>query len=178
MNGKTLRLANKYAQAFLNWQGNQFGEKDFWALLRAKQFLVANGLVLNYLNWPSGKMRVRLTRIFLEQFELSSSYVQLVQLLYQHRRMVLLLDVLHCLIEQYQVRNQIACFQIESYPVLRTDQLENFVKYLEIRIGLRILFDTKVNPQLLAGLRASSIQWQWENSISGRLRALQKELIR
>jgi F0F1-type ATP synthase delta subunit len=178
MNGKTLRLANKYAQAFLNWQGDRFSEADFWNCLKARQFLVDHGVVLNYLNWPSEGLREKLSQIFLEKFNLPSSYAQLLKILYQHRRMILLQEVLHCLIEQYQFRNQVACFQIESYPALTETQLADFVQYLEVRVGLKILYHTKVNPELLAGLRASSIQWLWEDSISGKLRALQTELIR
>ncbi len=178
MDGKSLRLANKYAQAFLNWQGDQFDESNFWSVLHARQFLVVHPSIANYLSWPTVGMRVKLIKIFLERFSLPVGCIKLLDVLYRHRRMHLLQHVLHCLIEQYLIKNRQAYFELESYPALTQDQTTKLIYSLESRLGLKILYREWVNPELIAGLRMSSTQWRWEDSISGKLRAIQKELIR
>lgn len=168
-------LARKYAQAFFNVYGSVLTPEHYTALQQAAYWFKNHTLFLFFLKLahitPEHKQNA-LMHVCTDIFAMPVQFTKLITLLVDHKRSFLIKKVIQALIELYQKAHNIEKFTIESSHPLRPEQCEAIVQFLTEQSGKIIHYTTRVNPELIAGIRAESDEHLWERSIRQKLRAL------
>jgi F0F1-type ATP synthase delta subunit len=178
MNKRSLRVSNKYAKAFFNLYGTTLDDKDFWLIKNVLLFLSKSKKVLIYFNWSTTVDRQNLIDIFLQRFKLKSDFSKLLFMLQKKKRVFLLPEVLHCILDLYLVKNNKLFFELQSYPLLSSSQAAQAVEFLKNTTGKDILYISCENKNLIAGLKMQSGRLLYEDTIKCRLQKVCKKLVR
>ncbi len=178
MDLKIWGLALKYTRAFFNYAEDELVEEQFWAMRAALKFLIKRPAVLNYFYWPNSPEAKQLRDLFCQQFGLTVSFSNLILLLQKHERVHLLPSILKLLQEEYVRRKGQLFFEIQSFPELSKSQLQQVVSYLEKETNCAILYEYSQSQQLIAGIRASSVQFLYADNLQQHLQKIQYKLIR
>jgi ATP synthase F1 delta subunit len=166
---ETEGLACKYASALMHHYG--WYERDISWILRLRaiaQFLREHRHHFVYAH------RSLYSAIF-EIFGFHESDIQsMLMLLEQQQRLVILPDVLYRVIDRYKQQHGIEYCRVSSALSLTDAQAEKIKQLLEQRSGKKLLCFYETDPSLIAGIRARSETFVWEDSVEQRLRVLEQ----
>jgi F0F1-type ATP synthase delta subunit len=172
MNQEYSLLCRRYATAFLNVYGDKISLEDCKVLRSAGDFLGSHRSILAFFELPDLRpdRHQQMIDLLVSHFSLPEAIKPLLFLLEKQRQLWLLVEVLFVLVELYLQRNNLMIFSVESFPVLSSEKLEDFKKFLHRQTKKDILCRLKENKDLIAGIRAQSSSLLWEYSIEKKLR--------
>lgn len=188
MNRKAERLARKYARAFLNLYINKLTQNQYEAFLNVHDILVQQKKVLFFLGLamiPDELKHQALEKLFIP-FDCGAQFHRLVLLLLESQRIHLLPLVLNGIIQGYREAHGIVhVFAATSHTLTDTQvqalgaffkELLNAQRAAHTRQVTTVQFETKVTPQLIAGLKVQGDNFLWEYSIDKQLREIEQLL--
>lgn len=167
-------IAKRYAQAFLNIFTIAIG--DLAKLHKAISFLEHHKEIFSLLKVPLLDARIKsqsLDEYVVSKFELPDSFKTLIGLLVKHKRSFLIIDVLKELMIVFQDRQGIETFVISSSTQLDQTQMKKIYAFLADKTHHMIVCESRIDAQLIGGIRMQSADHLWEYSIAKQLRALQ-----
>lgn len=178
MNPEYAHLARKYAQAFIDVAGNQFGIDDFKNSISLKKFLRKNRTILFFLNLSLGaQIRDQAIDHLFKEFSSKELFKKLILLLIRQRRVLLLPDILHHIEDLYQEKSNSMAFTITSSDELPVSDQKTIVSFLEKKTKKNILFEHTVDKDLIAGIRLKSNTLSWEYSVDDHLKKIKQSLL-
>ncbi len=179
MNAIARTLSRRYATAYIQAFDQQFTQKDFDALRSARQFFGAHKQSLYFLSLPTitDKQKLHVMAKAFVHLDLPTSCMQLMTLLVAQKRASLWYDILTYIVKLYQQKHHIMDMCVESAPELDEKQLGVIQQFLADKTGNDIMITYRVNPDLIAGIRACSDTVLWESSIAKKLRAIRLSCI-
>lgn len=167
-------LALRYAQAFLNVYASTINHDDFLNMVALYNHLLQDDQTLIILS--SYKLSEAATEtsvdMLIKKFKLVPAFKNLLRILLEKKRIMLFLDVLKFIIWQYQLKQQVLYFEIESAGHLEQSSLQTIKNFLKKLSGNDIIYTYKVNESLIAGVRAKNAYFLWEDSIKSRLQRI------
>ncbi len=168
-------LARKYAQACINIFLDQINDQDCQNIKQAKQFLRVNHKIILLLGVPSLDFaeKKQALDLFADHFELPEVIKKLLFQLLKDNRTELMHEVLRALYRLYNESKKIMAFEITSSHQISDHDIgiiECFLAHTTKRV---IIYEYKVNSQLIAGIRMQSDTFLWEHSIRKHLRKIQ-----
>ncbi|MDR3551351.1 MAG: ATP synthase F1 subunit delta [Candidatus Babeliales bacterium] len=173
-------ITKKYANAFLNVFIDQISSQTMQQVCLLGDFLVSNHLLLSFLQWPvlSSEVKIKALKELMHKFSLGSPFERLIILLADQKRSYLIGDVLKHICALYAERKNILNFTIESSHDLTADECLVIAQFLANITGASIIYDYKVNKNLIAGIRLQSDTYLWQYSIRTQLDTMKLPLIR
>jgi ATP synthase F1 delta subunit len=172
-------LARRYAQAFVHVFGDTIDIHLIERFRQAADYLTAHKKIMIFLALPcvdDTYKRAMLDRVC-KHLQISPATYKLVALLLKHKRSWLLAEVLYAVAEQLYKARGVEFFTIESFPELDQEQLQKVEHDLAAMTKRTILYRYRINPTLIAGMRAQSRSYLYERSIAGQLRAIRQAFI-
>jgi F-type H+-transporting ATPase subunit delta len=172
MDIRTVSIAKKYAQAFLNVFEQTISPADFDQLCLLGQFLNAHKRALFFLGLPHIPLdeKVRTVTAMINRYKLPVSLSKLFTLLIEDGRSLLMGEVMNQVCEEYRIRNNIQTFAITSSHTLKQEELADIKSLLEHATKTKVVYSYKLDKKLVAGLRLQSATSLWEYSIEKQLR--------
>jgi len=173
-------LAKKYATAFLNVFERDVSLQDISHVCAAGDFLTRNRTLLYFLAWPALSVDVKIKALqdVLEKFRLAYSFEKLVALLAADRRLHIIDAVFSHICLLYMTRKKIANVAITSSHQLSPADIETIEQFLVNITGLSIIYDYKIDKNLIAGIRLQSGTFLWQYSVRKQLDQMKLQLIR
>jgi F-type H+-transporting ATPase subunit delta len=167
-------LAKKYAQAFMNVYGDQLDHDQYRHIPPFTAFLYQNRTVLAFLSIPHipDQNKIDLLASLLNQFLLSPFFVKLVELIIAHKRSRLLPIILEYMYELFQMKYHVVECALSSSHGLSDEEQACVAEYLSQQTGKTVLYTHRLDPTLIAGIRAQAQTFVWEYSIKKKLNAL------
>lgn len=171
MDIRTVYIAKKYAEAFLNVFGDTISAADFEQLCLLGDFLSTHKRALFFWGLPHIPLteKIRTLIEIIERYKLPKSLSKLFTLLIEDGRSMLMGQVVKQVCEGYRIRNNIQSFAITSSHPLQTEELEQIKKMLNQATSSKITYSYMVDKKLIAGLRMQSATLLWEYSIKKEL---------
>jgi ATP synthase F1 delta subunit len=173
-------LARRYALAYLYSFDRDISIDVLASFKEAKRFFLEHKRTLYFLSLPTiakdTKMHI-LKKLF-AQFKLPESINRLMELIIVQKRTSLWCEVLQYIVDLYQQQHQLMTVLIESSPKLSNDEINRVKQFLARKTGNDIIYTYRVNPDLIAGIKAQSGTVLWECSIAKNIRILRLSLIR
>lgn len=179
MNG-SITLAKRYAFAYLKLFGKHLDLEASNRCEQAAHFLEDHGAARTALKLATViKQEDREQfRVLCEAFSLPPSLLKLIDLLYAQKRLALLPAVLKFISVLYKEQQGFEECTISSSKPLDSMRLGVIKGFLEMLTGKKIISTHKVDPSLIAGIRAQSDTMLWEYSIRKQLNELQHQFNR
>jgi F0F1-type ATP synthase delta subunit len=169
------KLAKKYGQAFVNIYGDSLDIAHIEIIEQVGAFLKKHREILFYVQlsvFDEDRSRKGLDAL-LQECEIGDLLAPLVELLTDHKRMVLFGSVLEWIAVLALEAKNIMKFTIESYPALTEQEQRLLNDFLKKETGKQILSNVVTNSNLIAGLRVYSETLGFERSIRKQLRTLE-----
>ncbi len=176
MNSTLDTLAMKYAKACLSVYGSTLTLDEVEQLRALGEYLFAHRDSLVYVqlsSLDSDAMRKKLESILTHKGT-DGMLESLINLLIEHKRVSLLPHILKALYAFYLQQQGIMKFIIESPLTLSHNEISTLKSFLEKQTGEKIIYETKKNTDLIAGLKVYSDTRGFEQSIRKNLRALER----
>lgn len=166
-------VARNYARAFLNVFDTQLSKEDMKNLSAAVSFLKKHRRAVFLLTVPTIKRDVKRkgVRELCARFRLSGCYERLFDVLFDHRRSSLLLQVLESVLHEYDHRHNIVMISVSSSVALQAAQKEKIQSFVQNHFNGVKQYRFTVDPTLIAGVKISSGTLLWESSVQKYLRA-------
>lgn len=173
-------ISKKYGNAFLNVFIDQISPQTMQQVCVLGDFLMRNHLLISFLQWPilSGQVKLKAMNDLIHTYSLGRPFEKLVALLADQKRLYLIGNVLIQTCALYAERKNILNFTIESSHDLSVDERLVIVEFLANITGASIIYDYKVDKNLIAGIRLQSNTHLWQYSIRTQLDAMKLPLIR
>jgi ATP synthase F1 delta subunit len=173
-------LARRYALAYLYSFEKELSFDLIDSLEKAKVFFCQHQKALYFLSLPTitKDTKMRIMHHLFAQFKLPVSIGKLMELIIVHKRTSLWREILQYIVNLYQQQHKLMTVCIESSPKLNDDELEIVKQFLARKTGNDIIYKYRVNPDLIAGIKAQSDTILWESSIAKNIRAIRLSLIR
>ena len=173
-------IAKKYANAFLNVFIDQLSPQTMRHVCSLGDFLSRNHLLIYFLRWPvlAKEVKIKALDDMLHQFSLGQPFGKLISLLADNKKMHLIGDILKHICTLYDVRKKRIHFTIASSHDLTTHECSVIVEFLANITGASIIYDYKVDKNLIAGIRLQSNTYLWQYSIGQHLDMMKLPLIR
>lgn len=180
MNYPQAIIAQRYAQAYINLYGNALSYRDFLVIRDTEIFFKKNRQLLFFLNWSAIKIEEKkeALRKAMEYCAVHHSINNLIDLLALHKRLFLIIPVLTGICALYQKKHKITQVMITSSHAMTDQELKSVQQFLANKTGLSIIYDYKVDPKLIAGIRLQGDTFLWEHSIKKQLESIRLPLIR
>lgn len=180
MDIQSIRIAKKYARAFLNVFADTISAKQFELICVFAQFLASHRRALFVLGLPhiSQDKKLEIVDWLVQQFKLPKELKKLLILLIKSGKAQLMHEVIEQVCEQYQLLNHIEPFEISSSHELKPAQLKEITAILERATKKTVPYSYRVDKNLIAGLRAQSKNSLWEYSIAKQLQILARTAYR
>jgi F-type H+-transporting ATPase subunit delta len=171
-----LKNAKNFASAFLNLYINSISEKDLLNLISLSSYLKQNNKLINYV------CKISITtngscnffKLLLKKFDLPIVFQKLVDLLANRKLLYLINDIFSQIILLYQKRNKVMLFNIKSVIPLEENDLYKLKIFLEKTTNNKIIETLEIDKSLIAGIKAQSNNFLFENSISKKLKTLRQ----
>ncbi len=178
--GNSHAIARKYAHAFVRAFYDELNIQIMDRVLHAADFLSQHRRALFFMKLPVIDVSVKMKGIeFLrERFDLGVAVKKLMVLLLKQKRAFLLEKVFRAIVTLYQERAAIESFCITSSHELSKHEIEILQRFLAQQTGHDIIYNYRVDNQLIAGIRMCSDVHLWEYSIIKQLHAIRLPLIR
>ncbi len=170
-------ISKRYALAYLN-----VFTLDADVLERVKEaivFLDQHDEVFLMLKIPlldATKKAAALEDYLITRFKLPENFKQLIAVLIAQKRSYIVKDILRWIVELYEERAGIECFQVSSCVPLDGDDTATIEKFLADKTNHTIVTTQEQDDELIAGIRLQSAQHLWEYSIRKQLAAVQRQL--
>lgn len=175
-NENRLIIAKKYAQAFINIFKKKLVFDDLKKLESFSEYLRKNRNIFVYAKLSLIDISVK-KEVFdklLSSFNLGDFFSDLVNLLIKHNRISLLPEVLDNIIKIYKNDNNIMEFNVISSDKLTENRLNLIKTFLSNKTQKDIIIKEKIDPNLIAGLKIYSDEFEWQNSIRHQLNLLER----
>lgn len=173
-----LIIAKRYACAFLNVFS--MTDLELEKLQDAIEFLKQHPEISVFLKIPLLDSQTKcdaLKQSIVEKFELPKPFELIIETLVCKKRSELLLPVFEQIRNMYQQQHNIQLFTISSSSVLTDEQKKILEQYLESATGATINTHFAIDKKLIAGIRMSSDELQWEYSIEQQLKEIRASLM-
>lgn len=175
----SVSLARKYAQAYLSFAAG-LSDNDVDAFKVAANNLADHKEALFLLSVPCVKkddQKNALKKMIVIPYGLPESSEKLINLIVNHKRIILLADVFAAVVDLYNKRaNRVAVTVASSHALDENDRVV-IQKFLASITGQVIMYDYKIEKQLIVGLRLQSDTFLWEHSIQKDMRRIRKRLM-
>ncbi len=179
MNG-TLLLARRYAQAFMNIHADDINKETFDYMRQTVSFFKQHKRALFFLELPyitDAQKQSILHQVLIQQCRLPKVFDALITQLIEHKRSFLIAEVLEQIVAIYLKLHNIEQFLITSSHELTKAQLNEIQRYLADRLGKDIIYEYKIDKNLIAGIRLLSDYHVWEYSIAQQLHRVRLPLL-
>jgi F-type H+-transporting ATPase subunit delta len=175
-----VRLAAKYATAFLNVFNDKLSSEDFAKIYAASDFFGRHHNLLFFLTWPSISQDVKIKALYqaFHFFKLDGPYTKLIDMLAHDKRADLIDLVLSEICTQYKKRHGILNFVISSSHQLNEQEIQVLQNFLARSTRRDIIYDYSIDKNLIAGVRMQSDTLLWEHSIRKHLDQIRVAVIR
>lgn len=179
MDINNIHISRKYATAFLNLFFYKIDQKSFLNIIDAFNYLKFNNNIFYILSLSNLSLskRKEIVNLLLTKFDLPLEFTKLTDLLFNAKRIFLLIDILREIILIYENMASIIIFDISSAKALNDSDLHIIRNFLEKKSGKKIIESYKIDKSLIAGIKAKSKTYLWEYSIDKRLRNLTKLIV-
>ena len=176
MNNKQI-VARKYANAFLNLYIDNISEEYFGSIKKLEKFFDSHKKAVFFLSVPNieNKQKEKLLNELFEKFSVKDLLKPLMRLLFAHKRIFLIDEVLKHIRLLYKERKNIMMFTITSSHQLDGQDLEIIKRFLAYKTGKKIVSEYSVDKNIVAGIRLQSSTLLWEYSISKQCETLRKQ---
>jgi len=180
MNGSKLIVSAKYATAFLNVFINELSPEVIERVRLLGNLLSKNKELTFFLGWPvvNAEVKVKALHGLIKDFSLGQPFFKLIALLGEKERFFLIGEVLKQVCRLYAIQKNIAHFTIASSHELTVSDCTNIQQFLAKMTGASIIYDYKVDKNLIAGIRLQSKTYLWQHSIRKQLDDMKLSLIR
>ncbi|MBN1549140.1 ATP synthase F1 subunit delta [Candidatus Babeliales bacterium] len=172
-------LAKRYACAFVNVAGDALGKDDIQVLAGISAMLNKQRGILFFLTLPLMNAQVveRALCALFDHCSVGELLKKITLLLIQHKRVILLPDVLRYI--ELLCKDKACCktFTITSSDELSDQQLRDIVVYLERETAHKVLYTHSVDKGLIAGLRLQSDTLLWEYSVKKNIETIRRSMI-
>lgn len=171
-----MKIARKYAQAFLNTSDDTLSLEKVLRIVELGNFLRAHSRMLSLLQIPviSNEIKKNALVSLAQRFDVADVINPLLDVLLIARRGNLLADVCHMIGKYYQQRNAIYEITVSSAIPVSTDQKAVIEQFLASQVKGTIIYTYKEDPKLIAGIRIQGDTILWEYSINQQLQDLQR----
>lgn len=176
MNNKQI-VARKYANAFLNLYINDISEENFKAIKKLDTFFDNHKKSIFFLSVPNieNSQKEKLLAELFEKFGVKNLLKPLIDLLFEHKRIFLISEVLKHIKLLYKERKNIMMFNITSSHQLDDQDIEIIKQFLAFKTNKKIMSEYKIDKSIVAGIRLQSGTLLWEYSISKQCETLRKQ---
>lgn len=180
MNIADQTLARRYALAYLYSFDKEVSIDLLPSLKGARRFFLEHKKALYFLSLPTitKDTKMGIMRDLFVQLKLPESMGKLMELIIVQKRTSLWCEILQYIVDIYQQQHHLMTVLIESSPQLGEDQIEIVKQFLARKTGSDIIYTYRVNPDLIAGIKAQSDTVLWECSIAKNIRAIRLSLIK
>jgi ATP synthase F1 delta subunit len=175
MNTSDYALAQKYAHAFINVFIDKLNDQKIDHIKQLVVFLEQHKHVLFYVQLSSIDEEQTKTAFLglLKDFDFDSLFESLIDMLMEQQRLSLLPKILRYIVQFYYNHYGIMEFTILSSHPLSESELEDIVTFLAKKTSKKIIYTTRIDKDLIAGVKLYSDSYGWEHSIRKHLRALE-----
>lgn len=173
-------LSRKYAKAFLNVYADAVTLQDVERVAKICVSLNQHRGLLSFFSWPviNDASKIQALKDMVTQYGLPRVLHRLIELLSEHKRLELVLQVFQAIVVEYKKRHNIASVTIASSHEMQPEDLEIVKQFLAKLTGQVIMYTYKVDKSLIAGMRVASDTFVWEHSIGKQLALMKLPLIR
>lgn len=165
-----LKLAYKYARAFLNLYKDKIDKNQFIFLLHFLDFVKHNGVYFFCLSYLNCEKKNAILDEIIKTFNLIDSYKNLIEILIYKNRTFLLKDILKSIAWEYQEEAKKYYFDFYFSSEISEDKIKILKNYLDKKIGADIIYNVEQDSSLIAGVRAQSDYYLWQNSVAKNLK--------
>lgn len=165
---KKLILAQKYATAFLNQFFSELSIHELQKIDAAVTFFKEHKNALFYLTLNTIDPKTKydaLMRMLTHSYQVTPSIAPLIKLLTKHKRTFLLPLVLHDIYQLGMMRHNQIKFEVSSAQPLTQEHKIAINTLLTRKTGANTIITYRVDPTLIAGFRAQSETYLFEQSI-------------
>ncbi len=165
-------LSRRYAQAFFNLFGTTLSQKNRDALQSFSTYIKEHKRAFFYVKVAliDDKTKIRIVGKLAQRYDLESILQPLLYVLATNKRLEILPLVSDQLIILYNSYHAISVYTIESSSSLNKNQTALILGYLEQKTKTTVQPIFKENKSLIAGIRALSDSYLWENSVYKKLK--------
>jgi ATP synthase F1 delta subunit len=179
MREKIDTLSKKYAQAYINCYTNDITLENIKRLEKFSNFLITNQHFYAYLNIPNISYEYKKTIILnsVEYFNLPNSIEKLLFIMFLHKRIDLLDQVIQKIIILYQNKNNIiSCNVTTSHQLSNQEEscVESFIKKF---FSNNAIISFSIDKKLISGIKINSDTLLWERSIAKKLNDIKNDLL-
>lgn len=175
MDRNALILARRYAQAFIDDFHKQLNLAECEKLQDFAAELARAHSALALVGYMEGSLQEK-TDLLYEQFKkhglILDAYKKLIHLLFLQKRITLLANVLRAIVMLFKESDAITSFTISSSHALTHEQEQSIIQFLQRLTHTTVEHITKIDSQLIAGIRLQSSSLLWEDSVQDQLRSL------
>ncbi len=172
---KIQKLISRYSKAYYAIYKDQITFKDRNALISIGKSLDRVKVVLVLINNTlknDTDLKVPIIQNFFKAHDLDLPFETLIKLLLNHNRLVLLSDILKQIASLYDMQHHIVEFKITT-PLDISDNLKTEINsFLSNMIQQTIIPHYNIDSSLIAGFRAQSKDFLYENSLRKKLQTL------
>ena len=165
-------LSRRYAQAFFNLFGHALSQKNRDALQEFSSYIKEHKAAFSYVKIAliDDETKVKIVSKLAQKYDLNALLEPLLYVLAKSKRLEILPLVSDQLIVLYNQYHNLSVFTIETSSVLNENQATLITAYLEKKIKSTIQPIFRVNKELIAGMRAISDTYLWEDSVLKKLK--------
>jgi ATP synthase F1 delta subunit len=137
-------------------------------LERDRSFLILiNNTLKDYID-----LKVSIFGDYLKIYNLDLPFVQLIRLLLTHARLMLLPQILQGIVNLYDIEKEIAIFHITTPTLISQEGKTAISSFLGSATKKTIFCNYAIDASLVAGFRAQSKEFLYENSVRKKLQTL------
>ncbi len=173
-------IAKKYAVAFLNMYGEEYGADSLEKFAALEEFIKDNQnlyISLRIPNIPPSTKKLVLDKMA-ESFSLGDAMQILMHRLLDDGRIEILDKVLRHIVWVYKRKYNIERFDVATSHTITKAQKEKIVAFIKSRSDAQLLTRFVIDPSLIVGVRIESNTFLWERSVKYRLREVGDKLLR
>ncbi|MCB9493305.1 MAG: ATP synthase F1 subunit delta [Epsilonproteobacteria bacterium] len=173
-------IARKYALAFFVHYSDQVDSITIEKLQAILKYIKIRKDIFAYINLSTvpeeEKNNIRKTVI--DTLGLGYGFKQLMKILYRHKRIHLLSDVIKHIVYLYHKQNDIVIFNVLTSHPITDGERAAIEQFIERNVpGKHASINFSVNKNLISGIRIKSDSLFWENSIAKQLKDLERSLL-
>lgn len=172
-----ITLAKRYAAAYLNLFDASLDLPICGRLEDIADFFKIHptAMLVLKLSTVSSKDKYDSIKAVIDAFDVPDRLLRIVQLLLTQNRLVLFPKILNQISSLYKERHNITNYTVISSDALNDQAVKGIIDFLKRITGKHILHTSKVDKELIAGIRLQSDTNLWEYSINKQLRELQHQ---
>ncbi len=173
-------LVKRYAIALLHTVCRSLTDQDRDALSKTIAFLKQQqtASALTTLSLINRTIPLSLFQKLTTSTAIATLFKTIFDLLIVQRRTFLFFNIVVALRDEWYKKELIMPFSIETTIALTKQQKQRIELFLQQQTGYSILCSYAQKPSLIAGIRAQSSIFLWENNIEQRLQKIHSYLIR